>query len=103
MLIGLEMVLYWSPAMMRWIAAISASLPVTGASAAYSCRLEGGDGSAARSVVRRHDTDDLRPNCVIWPETQSCAFWGSQLGGVELGEYLEAAGVDAGVDPFLMS
>ncbi len=56
---GLEMVLYWSPAMMSCSAAIVASLPVTGGSGSTPAALKRRDRAAAGAVVGRDDADDL--------------------------------------------
>src|SRR6185312_746139 len=79
-LMGLEMVLYWSPLMIRWIAAISASLPVTGGMgdtpAAFRAAIEP---PAVPSLAATMPVI-LSPNWVIWPATQSWAFDGCHSG-----------------------
>ena len=98
------MVLYWSPATIRWTAASSASLPVTGGTGVDAGGLEGGDGAAAGAVVGRDDARRSgRRNWVIWPLTQSWAFGGSQSGVSNSASSLQPLGSTAAWMPFLIS
>src|SRR5690606_1426136 len=78
-LMGLEIVLYWSPLMMRWAAAISASLPVTGGTSLPAALTAAMVPLAVPSLAATTPTMSS-PNWVIWPLTQVCAFSGLQSG-----------------------
>ena len=99
-LIGLEIVLYWSPLTIRWAAASSASLPETGGTGVPG-GLERGDRAAAGAVVGGDHAVDLALEPRDLPETQSWALAGAQSGRVELGQQLEAARVDRAVHALL--
>ena len=79
-LIGLEIVLYWSPATIRCAAATSKSLPVTGGTGVAPAALNAAIAPPPVPSFAATTPTIWLPNRVICPDTQSCAFAGCQSG-----------------------
>ena len=78
--VGLEIVLYWSPAMMSCSAAIVASLPVTGGTGSTPAALNAAMAPPAVPSLAATTPTIWSPKRVIWPLAHCCAFGGAQSG-----------------------
>jgi hypothetical protein len=77
---GLEMVLYWSPAMMSCSAAIVASFPVTGGTGCTPAALKAAMAPPPVPSLAATTPLILSPKRVICPAAHSCAFGGAHSG-----------------------
>jgi hypothetical protein len=78
--LGLEMVLYWSPAMISCSAAMVASLPVTGGTGLTPAALKAAMAPPPVPSLAATTPTIWAPKRAIWPLAHCCALGGAQSG-----------------------